>query len=107
MTQTFRFLTRIPWTPDLARVPQWAYAHHEKLDGSGYPRRLTEAAIPAPVRMLTICDIFDALAARDRPYKKAVPPEEALDILAADARRGAIDAALLKIFVEAGVWRSP
>ena len=105
VTQTFRFLTRIPWTPDLSRVPTWAYAHHEKLDGSGYPRRLTAGELPPPVRMLTICDIFDALAARDRPYKKAVPPERALAILEQDARRGALDAELLRIFVEAGVWR--
>ena len=107
VTQTFRFLTRIPWTEDLARVPDWAYAHHEKLDGSGYPRRLRAESLPAPVRMLTICDIYDALAARDRPYKKAVPGEAALEILEDEARRGSLDAELLRIFVEAGVWRTP
>jgi HD-GYP domain-containing protein (c-di-GMP phosphodiesterase class II) len=107
VAQTFRFLKRIPWTADLARVPAWAYAHHEKLDGSGYPLHVTAAAIPAPVRMLTICDIYDALAARDRPYKKALAPESAIEILAADARRGALDADLLAIFIEAGVWKTP
>jgi HD-GYP domain-containing protein (c-di-GMP phosphodiesterase class II) len=107
VTQTFRFLARIPWTDDLARVPDWAYAHHEKLDGSGYPRKLKAEALPAPVRMLTICDIYDALAARDRPYKKAVPPDTALEILGEEARRGAVDGELLRIFVEAGVWRTP
>jgi HD-GYP domain-containing protein (c-di-GMP phosphodiesterase class II) len=107
VTQTFRFLARIPWTDDLARVPDWAYAHHEKLDGSGDPRKLKAEALPAPVRMLTICDIYDALAARDRPYKKAVPPETALEILGEEALRGAVDAELLRIFVEAGVWRTP
>jgi HD-GYP domain-containing protein (c-di-GMP phosphodiesterase class II) len=106
VTQTFRFLARIPWTDDLARVPDWAYAHHEKLDGSGYPRKLKAEALPAPVRMLTICDVYDALAARDRPYKKAVPAETALGILAEEARRGGVDADLLRIFVEAGVWRT-
>ena len=75
VSQTYRFLAKIPWTRDLSRVAQWAYGHHEKLNGSGYPRRLTAEAIPPPVRMLTICDIFDALAARDRPYKSAVPAE--------------------------------
>jgi len=104
VTQTFRFLTKIPWTRDLARVPEWAYAHHEKLDGSGYPRRLTAADIPVPVRMLTICDIFDALAARDRPYKRAVAGDDALRILSALSQRGAIDADLLRIFVDARVW---
>ena len=105
VAQTFRFLSKIPWTEDLSRVPDWAHAHHEKLDGSGYPRRLTAEAIPVPVRMLTICDIFDALAARDRPYKKAVPGAQALEILSAQARRGAIDGDLLGIFIEANVWR--
>jgi HD-GYP domain-containing protein (c-di-GMP phosphodiesterase class II) len=105
VTQTFRFLTRIPWTSDLARVPDWAYAHHEKLDGSGYPRRLTAKALPPTVRMLTICDIFDALASRDRPYKKAVVPDEAFAILEDQAGRGALDRDLLRIFVESGAWR--
>ena len=105
VTQTFRFLTRIPWTRDLERVPEWAYAHHEKLDGSGYPRRLKADAIPVPARMLTICDIFDALAARDRPYKRAVPEERSLEILAADAGRGGLDAELLRIFVASEIWK--
>jgi HD-GYP domain-containing protein (c-di-GMP phosphodiesterase class II) len=105
VTQTFRFLSKIPWTRDLSRVPEWAYAHHEKLDGSGYPRRLQAERIPVPVRMLTICDIFDALAARDRPYKRAVPAQEALAMLDAHAQKGAVDPELLKIFVGAGVWK--
>jgi HD-GYP domain-containing protein (c-di-GMP phosphodiesterase class II) len=106
VTQTFRFLSKIPWTQDLARVPEWAYAHHEKLDGSGYPRRLTAESIPVPVRMLTICDIYDALASRDRPYKRSVPGEEALAILSDLGERGAIDRDLLRIFVGAEVWRT-
>ena len=104
VTQTFRFLSKIRWTPDLARVPDWAYGHHEKLDGSGYPRGLTAGNIPVPVRAITICDIYDALAARDRPYKKAVAAENALDILRSEARRGAVDADLLSLFVEARVF---
>ncbi len=106
VTQTFRFLTKIPWTRDLARVPEWAFAHHEKLDGSGYPRKLTADTIPPEVRMLTICDIFDALAARDRPYKRAVPEQRALEILEVEARRGAIDGDLLRIFIEGGIWKA-
>ena len=106
VTQSFRFLLKIPWTPDLSRVPDWAYAHHEKLDGSGYPRGLTAAAIPVPVRALTISDIYDALAARDRPYKKAVPTDHALDILRGEAKRGVVDASLLALFIEAKVWEA-
>jgi HD-GYP domain-containing protein (c-di-GMP phosphodiesterase class II) len=103
VTHTFRFLSQIPWTPELRRVPQIAYAHHEKLDGRGYPRGLGEEQIPIGARMMTIADIYDALTARDRPYKKAVPHEKALDILHSEAGRGLIDAELLRIFVEAAV----
>ncbi|MGH9368064.1 MAG: HD-GYP domain-containing protein [Thermoanaerobaculia bacterium] len=104
VAQSFRFLSKIPWTEDLSRVPEWAYAHHEKLDGSGYPRGLSAARIPAPVRMLTISDIYDALAARDRPYKKAVPDEQALDILRGQARGGLIDGDLLELFIGGKVY---
>jgi HD-GYP domain-containing protein (c-di-GMP phosphodiesterase class II) len=106
VTQTHRFLARIPWSPELARVPELAWLHHEKLDGSGYPRGLREADIPPPARMMTICDIFDALSASDRPYKRAVGREEALDFLRAEAARGVIDPALLAIFVEARVFEA-
>lgn len=106
VTQTFRFLSNIPWTPDLSRVPDWAYAHHEKLDGTGYPRRLVASEIPVLVRALTISDIYDALAARDRPYKKAVPNDRALDILRAEAKRGLIDTDLLDLFIEAKVFET-
>jgi HD-GYP domain-containing protein (c-di-GMP phosphodiesterase class II) len=105
VTQTFRFLSKIPWTADLARVPDWAYAHHEKLDGSGYPRKLRAEDLPVPVRAVTISDIYDALAARDRPYKKAVPNDRAIEILREEARRGLIDKDLLEIFIRAEVYR--
>jgi HD-GYP domain-containing protein (c-di-GMP phosphodiesterase class II) len=104
VTQTFRFLSKIPWTDDLSRVPDWAYAHHEKLDGSGYPRKLAAEAIPIAVRSITISDIYDALAARDRPYKRAVPNDRALDILRSEAKRGAIDAQLLELFIGEKVY---
>ena len=106
VTQTHRFLSRIPWTPELARVPDLAWLHHEKLDGSGYPRGLTRADIPPPARMMTICDIFDALSASDRPYKRAVARDDALDILRAEAARGAIDGDLLDLFVDARIFET-
>ncbi|HJX18198.1 MAG TPA: HD domain-containing phosphohydrolase [Acidiferrobacterales bacterium] len=106
VTHTFEFLSLIPWTRDLARLPEFAYAHHEKLDGSGYPRGLAQADIPVPARMMTISDIYDALTAPDRPYKLAVNTERALDILGAEARANKIDAALLKVFIESGAYRS-
>ncbi len=107
VTHTYRFLSQIPWTRTLRRIPEIAYAHHEKLDGRGYPRGVPAAAIAIEARMMTIADIFDALSASDRPYKKAVPAEKALDILAEEAKRGQVDGDLLRIFVEGGVWRAP
>ena len=106
VTHTYEFLSLIPWTRDLARLPEYAYAHHEKLDGSGYPRGLVQAEIPLPARMMTISDIYDALTAPDRPYKLAVSSERALDILGAEARAEKIDATLLQVFIESGAYRT-
>jgi HD-GYP domain-containing protein (c-di-GMP phosphodiesterase class II) len=104
VTHTFEFLSQIPWTGEFERVPEIAFAHHEKLDGSGYPRRLTAAQIPIQSKMMTISDIFDALVAWDRPYKKSVPVERALDILRDEVRDGKLDGDLLNVFIEAKVY---
>ncbi|MFN3477588.1 MAG: HD domain-containing phosphohydrolase, partial [Candidatus Methylomirabilales bacterium] len=104
VVHTFRFLQQIPWTKDLKRVPVIAYAHHEKLNGHGYPNRLAGEAIPIQARIMTIADIYDALTACDRPYKKAIPPEEALKILSLEAEQNSIDQELLQIFIEAKVY---
>jgi HD-GYP domain-containing protein (c-di-GMP phosphodiesterase class II) len=104
VTHTFRFLSQIPWTGEFARVPDIAFAHHEKLDGTGYPRRLKAKDIPLQSRMMTISDIFDALVAWDRPYKKAVPVPKALDILNDEAKQGKLDTELLQVFIEAKVF---
>jgi HD-GYP domain-containing protein (c-di-GMP phosphodiesterase class II) len=105
--QSYEFLKRIPWTGDLEGIPEIAWAHHEKLDGSGYPRGLKAGKIPAQARMMTISDIYDALVAQDRPYKGPVPPEEALGYLEDDARAGLVDADLLRVFVEAKIYDLP
>jgi 3',5'-cyclic-nucleotide phosphodiesterase len=107
VSHTFSFLSLIPWTRDLARLPDFAYAHHEKLDGSGYPRGLTAGEIPIQARMMTISDIYDALTAPDRPYKLAVPAERALAILEAEGRANKVDAELLRVFVDSGAYRAP
>ena len=104
VTHTYHFLQAIPWTRDLARVPELAYGHHEKLDGSGYPRGLTEEAIPLGVRIMTIADIFDALTATDRPYKRDLPVERALGILEAEVREGKLDGSLVQLWIESRVW---
>jgi len=101
---TFNFLSKIPWARHLREIPQIAYAHHEKLDGSGYPRGLNGPQIPLPAKMMTIADIYDALTAWDRPYKKAVPTERALTILEYETKEGKIDSYLFKIFVESKVY---
>jgi HD-GYP domain-containing protein (c-di-GMP phosphodiesterase class II) len=106
VSHTWRFLSTIPWTADLARVPEIAYAHHEKLDGTGYPRGLNRESIPPAVRALTVCDVYDALTASDRPYKKAVPPNAALGILEGEARRDRLDSWMVAAFIEGKVWTS-
>jgi HD-GYP domain-containing protein (c-di-GMP phosphodiesterase class II) len=104
VTHTFRFLEQIPWTSELRRIPEIAYGHHEKLNAKGYPRQVGADQIPVQTRMMTISDIFDALTATDRPYKRAVPVERALDILSDEAKEGAIDRALLDAFIAANVF---
>src|SRR5882724_3249144 len=101
---TYEFLTRIPWTREFRRIPEIARSHHEKLDGTGYPEGRRRDEIPVQSRMMTIADIYDALTAGDRPYKKAIPKEEALDILAHERRAGHLDGALLDVFVEAKIY---
>ncbi|MFH1263094.1 MAG: HD domain-containing phosphohydrolase [Pseudomonadota bacterium] len=108
VTHSFEFLSKIPWTRDLKGIPEIAHGHHEKLDGTGYPRGIPMEQIPFAARMMAIADIFDALAARDRPYKKAVPAERALDILRMEAAEGKLDIDLVNLFIERKVYeRTP
>jgi HD-GYP domain-containing protein (c-di-GMP phosphodiesterase class II) len=104
VTHTYHFLRTIPWTRDLARIPELAYAHHEKLDGSGYPRGLMGADIPLGSRLMTIADIFDALTAGDRPYKRALPLAHALGILETETREGKLDASLVQLWIDSRAW---
>ena len=104
VTHTFQFLQRIPWTRELQQVPLIAYGHHEKLDGRGYPRRIAADAIPIQTRIMTISDIYDALTAQDRPYKRAVPFERALEIMTDEVKEGQLDAELFRLFIEGKVF---
>jgi HD-GYP domain-containing protein (c-di-GMP phosphodiesterase class II) len=104
VSKTFDILKMIPWSRGLEQVPDIAYKHHEKLDGSGYPNQITAEDIPPQARMMTICDIYDALIADDRPYKPAMPAEKALDIIVAQVRAGRLDAAYFDIFVQAKLY---
>jgi len=104
VTHTYRFLLQIPWTKELSQIPIIAYGHHEKLDGRGYPRKVGAPEIPVQTRMMTISDIFDALTAADRPYKRAVPLQRALDIMHEEVTGGMLDAELFRLFVEGKVF---
>src|SRR5262249_49055919 len=97
-------LARIPWTREFRRIPEIARSHHEKLDGTGYPEGRRGGEIPVQSRMMTIADIYDALTAGDRPYKKGISSTEALDILERERQAGHLDGALLDVFVEAKIY---
>lgn len=104
VAHSYRFLRAIPWTRQLSGIPEIAYAHHEKLNGAGYPRGLREADIPLPARIMAIADVYDALTASDRSYRSAAPPVVALDILQSEAMAGELDLDLLTVFREARVY---
>jgi len=104
VVHTYNFLSKIPWTKEIRLIPTIARGHHEKLNGYGYPYKLAAVEIPIQTRMMTISDIFDALSASDRPYKKAVSQERALQILGFAVKDGEIDGSLFKLFVDAKVF---
>ncbi len=102
---SYKFLAEIKWTKELRRVPVIARAHHEKLDGSGYPYHMPGDQIPFQSKMMTISDIFDALTASDRPYKPAVPIEHALSIIGKEVKSQLLDPVLFDLFVEAKIYQ--
>ncbi len=101
---TFQFLSKIPWTDGLKSIPKIAHAHHEKLNGKGYPRGLLSHEIPIQSKMMTIADIYDALTDKDRPYKKAIPVERALDILKMEVKDHHVDEDLLNVFIDGKIY---
>ncbi|HNB25409.1 MAG TPA: HD domain-containing phosphohydrolase [Alphaproteobacteria bacterium] len=105
MTQTIMMLEALPLPRHLAAVPEIAGGHHEKMNGTGYPKRLTRAQMSPVARMMAIADVFEALTAGDRPYKRAKTLSESFRILAAMKREHHLDPDLLDLFVTAGVWK--
>jgi len=101
---TFNFLLQIPWTREIRGIPEIARYHHEFMNGKGYPYQISGEQIPLQTRMMTVCDIFDALSAADRPYKKAVPVERALDILDMMVKDNELDPDLFQLFLDAKVY---
>ena len=104
VVHTHNFLSRIPWGKAYGRVPDIAGRHHEKLDGTGYPDRATAEDISLASRMMAIADIYDALTAADRPYKKAMPHERAMQIVGFEVKAGHLDLDLFKLFEQARIF---
>lgn len=105
VVHSYDFLLNIPWTEELSRVAEIVRGHHEKLDGSGYPDGATGDQLSLETKIMTVCDIFDALTASDRPYKKAMPVEKALQILRWEANDGMLDKDIVELFAESEVFR--
>ncbi|WP_204104803.1 MULTISPECIES: HD family phosphohydrolase [Spirulina sp. CCY15215] len=105
VTHSYEFLKRIPWTKHLQDIPTIAYGHHEKLDGSGYPLGLTGEEIPIQTQMMSIADIYDALTAADRPYKRPLPVNIVLKILREEVEKNKINGDLVEIFIQRRVYQ--
>jgi len=105
VVHTYNFLTKIPWGKSMRRVPEIARAHHEKLNGHGYPLGMQSSDIPLQSKIMTVADIYDALTASDRPYKRALATDRALQILDFEVKDGNLDAELVRIFRESGVYK--
>lgn len=105
VTQSYLFLRQIPWGEDFSKIPEIAYGHHELLNGTGYPRRLKGDEIPLCSRMMTVCDIFDALCAADRAYKKALPVSRTLAIMEDMVAKGQLEKRFVELFKESKIWR--
>jgi HD-GYP domain-containing protein (c-di-GMP phosphodiesterase class II) len=105
IVQTYIMLKGLPWPRQLARVPEIAATHHEKLNGQGYPRRLAAPQLTVVDRVMALADIFEALTAGDRPYKAAKTLSESLRIMAFMCKDQHLDTELFRYFLRSGVWR--
>ncbi|MCL2480130.1 MAG: GAF domain-containing protein [Spirochaetaceae bacterium] len=105
-THTYDFLKNIPWPESMEWIPEVAKSHHETLDGCGYPEGKRKDELPLESRLMAIADIFDALTASDRPYKKSMPVEQALKIIDTEATKGKLDRELVDIFIKKEVYKA-
>ncbi|WP_151705355.1 HD domain-containing phosphohydrolase [Nitrincola alkalilacustris] len=106
IVQTILMLSSLPFPAHLKSVPEIAGGHHEKMDGTGYPKRLSRDEMSLPARMMAIADIFEALTAVDRPYKKGKLLSESLNIMAGMCRGAHIDPELFSLFVRKGIYKA-
>ena len=101
---TEKFLNEVQFPKRFSNVTRWASSHHELLNGKGYPRQLGQDDIEKEVRLLSILDIFDALTARDRPYKPPMPVDKALLVLEDMVKFGELDGDILTLFANSKAW---
>lgn len=104
VVQTYSMLRSLPWPAHLARVPEIASTHHERMDGKGYPRHLTGAALSVEERVMAVADVFEALTASDRPYKPAKTLTQSLRIMAFMCKEGHLDPETFRYFLESPLW---
>ena len=102
---SYNFVSKIPWPPEYKSIPYIVLYHHEMMDGSGYPKGIRGDKIPLTARIMSIADIYDALIATDRPYKKAITRAAALKILKEEAKKNRLDKNLLDIFIKYKIYR--
>jgi HD-GYP domain-containing protein (c-di-GMP phosphodiesterase class II) len=103
--ETYKFVSKIPWPPEYRRIPEIAMRHHEKLDGTGYPDGLKgKESVSLQSRMMAIADIYDALTAQDRPYKKSVPIDKVIKILKEEADNNKLDSDLVDLFIDTKLY---
>jgi len=107
VTMTQKFLSQLKFPKYYDSIPTYAGNHHEFLNGTGYPQRLGEQDLPWPCRLITVCDIFEALIAKDRPYKKPFPIDKAFDILNEMAGQGKLDRDVIAEFAQSNAWAEP
>ena len=105
IVQTIVMLENLPFPQHMERVPEIAGGHHEKMDGTGYPKKLKGTEMSVPARIMAIADVFEALTAADRPYKKAKTLSESIHIMAHMVDDQHLDAELFRLFLESGVYR--
>ncbi|TAN68424.1 MAG: GAF domain-containing protein [Magnetospirillum sp.] len=105
IVQTIFMLKALPFPKNLSRVAEWAGGHHEKMDGTGYPKGLKRDEMSLPARMMAIADIFEALTAADRPYKKPKTLSESLKIMSFMVKDQHIDPDLWQLFLSSGIWK--
>jgi HD-GYP domain-containing protein (c-di-GMP phosphodiesterase class II) len=105
IVQTIIMLEQLPFPRHLTRVPEYAGGHHEKMDGTGYPKKLNRDEMTVPARMMAIADIFEALSAADRPYKAAKKLSDCVKIMSFMKKDAHIDGDLFELFLESGVYK--